>query len=101
LFVRAYVQRLSWRADERDFLMQLGGVMAFLTLRNIPENTASFYSVDLLLHAPIIACLGVLLRHHSRRGAGAGAWSPALVPGGGAVGGRLTPAAVRESRGAP
>jgi hypothetical protein len=91
---------LSWRAEERDFLVQLGGVMAFLTLRNIAENTASFYSVDLLLHAPIIVCLGVLLREHRWRGAGAGAGSAALVPGGGSVGGRLAPAAVRESRGA-
>jgi O-antigen ligase len=101
LFARAYVQRMSWRAEERDFLVQLGGVMAFLTLRNVVENTASFYSVDLLLHAPMIACLGVLLREHRRRGARAGAWSAAPVPGGGPVGGRVAPAAVRESRGAP
>lgn len=96
LFARAYLQSGSWRAEERDFLVQLGGVMAFLTLRNVAENTASFYSVDLLLHAPIIACLGVMLQEHRRRGASA--VTSRLAAGQRAIGSRGSLAAVREFR---
>ena len=95
LFARAFLDRLAWSAEERVFLVQVGGIMAYLTLRNIPENAASFYSVDLLLHATMIAFLGTLEREHQRRRMITTLLRTALV---GATKGRLAPAGARKSR---
>ena len=62
LFVRAYLRGYAMTPDERLFLIQVGGIMAYLTLRHIPENTAALFSVDLLLYAPMLAWLGTLER---------------------------------------
>ncbi|WP_295430222.1 O-antigen ligase family protein [uncultured Thiodictyon sp.] len=62
LFVRALLRGYARDGAERLFLLQVGGIMAYLTIRNIPENTAALYSVDLLLHAPLLAYLGTLDR---------------------------------------
>ncbi len=62
LYVRALVRGYAQNAAERLFLIQLGGIMAYLSIRNIPENTAALFSVDLLIHAPLLAFLGTLER---------------------------------------
>ena len=62
LFARALLRGYARDGAERLFLLQVGGIMAYLTIRNIPENTAALYSVDLLLHAPLLAYLGTLDR---------------------------------------
>jgi hypothetical protein len=67
LFYRAVRYRYARTFAERLLLIQVGGVMAYLTVRNIPENTAALFSVDLLLHAPMLAYLGVLVRERRRR----------------------------------
>ena len=62
LFARAVLRGYAKDSAERLFLIQVGGIMAYLTIRNIPENTAALFSVDLLLHAPLLAYLGTLER---------------------------------------
>jgi len=62
LFARAVLRGYARDHAQWLFLLQVGGIMAYLTIRNIPENTAALYSVDLLLHAPLLAYLGTLER---------------------------------------
>lgn len=86
LYVRAWRRGYAETREEWLFMIQAGGIMAYLTLRNIPENTAALFSVDLLLHAPILAWLGTLERARGplwrRRRAGARAVSPLAAAGG-------------------
>jgi len=60
------IQALRWRSllgdSERKTLLIVTGVMAFLTMRNIPENCAALYSVDLLLQLPALVYIGELNR---------------------------------------
>ncbi len=62
LFARAVLRGYARDHAQWLFLLQVGGIMAYLTIRNIPENTAALYSVDLLLHVPLLAYLGTLER---------------------------------------
>ncbi len=62
LLARAFRRRYARTRSERLFLVQVAGIMAYLTIRNIPENTAALFSVDLLLHAPLLVYLGALDR---------------------------------------
>lgn len=62
LYLRAWRRGYAQTREEWLFMLQAGGIMAYLTIRNIPENTAALFSVDLLLHAPILAWLGTLER---------------------------------------
>jgi O-antigen ligase len=48
--------------DERTILLQVAGVLAFLTIRSYPENSAALFSVDLLLQLPAMVYLGELDR---------------------------------------
>ena len=81
-FVRALFLGYVRDATERLFFIQAGGIMLYLTIRNIPENTAALYSVDLLLHAPLLAYLGTLNRLHRpvRRQARDPGMTPAFLP---------------------
>lgn len=69
LFARAVARDYARTAAERVFLVQAGGIMAYLTLRHIPENTSALFSVDLLIFAPLLAYLGTLdrIRSEERR----------------------------------
>lgn len=81
-FARALFLGYARDTRERLFFIQAGGIMLYLTIRNIPENTAALYSVDLLLHAPILAYLGTLNRLHRpvRRQARDADSPPAFLP---------------------
>jgi O-antigen ligase len=60
------IQALRWRNllrdSERQTLLIVTGVMAFLTMRNIPENCAALYSIDLLLQLPALVYISELDR---------------------------------------
>jgi O-antigen ligase len=47
---------------ERTTLLQVAGVLAFLTMRSYPENCAALFSVDLLVQLPAMVYLGELDR---------------------------------------
>lgn len=80
LFARAWRRGYAQTREEWLFMIQAGGIMAYLTLRNIPENTAAVFSVDLLLHAPLLAWLGTLERVRGPAWRRACAARPALFP---------------------
>jgi O-antigen ligase len=69
LLVRALRHRHLLPPGERTTLLQIAGVLAFLTMRSYPENCAALFSVDLLLQLPAMVYLGELDRAFKRRAA--------------------------------
>jgi O-antigen ligase len=67
LLARALRRRHLLAPDERTTLLQVAGVLAFLTMRSFPENCAALFSVDLLLQLPAMVYLGELDRAFKRR----------------------------------
>jgi O-antigen ligase len=66
---RALRRRHLLPPDERTTLLQVAGVLAFLTMRTYAENCAALFSVDLLLQLPAMVYLGELDRSFTRRAA--------------------------------
>lgn len=60
--VRALRRRHLMTRIERTTLLQVAGVLAFLTMRSYPENCAALFSVDLLIQLPAMVYLGELDR---------------------------------------
>jgi hypothetical protein len=63
----ALMLRLWWRIkllppDQRITLIQTAAIMAFFTMRTMPENCAALYSVDLMVQLPALVYLGELDR---------------------------------------
>ena len=48
------------RFDQKMFLMQTGGILAFFTVRSIPEVCGAMFGVDLVVMVPAVAYLVVL-----------------------------------------
>lgn len=69
LLARALRRRHLLPPDERTTLLQVAGVLAFLTMRSYPENCAALFSVDLLLQLPAMVYLGELDRAFKRSAA--------------------------------
>jgi O-antigen ligase len=69
LLARALRRRHLLPPDERTTLLQVAGVLAFLTMRSYPENCAALFSVDLLLQLPAMVYLGELDRVFKRSAA--------------------------------
>ncbi len=63
LFFRAILRRTADLLGQRFFLIQVGGILAFFTVRSIPEVCGAMFGVDLMVMLPILAYLGVLDRH--------------------------------------
>jgi len=61
LFFQAILRKTAGRQDNH-FLIQAGGILAFFTVRSIPEVCGAMFGVDLMVMAPIIAYLGLLNR---------------------------------------
>jgi len=57
LFIRAVLIRARLPAVHKHLVIQVGGIMAFLTVRSIPESSGAFFGVDWLLLAPILLYL--------------------------------------------
>ena len=64
--VRALRHRHLLQSDEQITLLQVAGVLTFLTLRSYPENCAALFSVDLLLQLPTMVYLGEVKRSITR-----------------------------------
>ncbi|HPD13461.1 MAG TPA: O-antigen ligase family protein [Planctomycetota bacterium] len=62
LFFRSLRSLAALSAQHRTLLIEAGAVLAFFTVRSIPETTAAAFSVDLLVIVPILAYLEVLDR---------------------------------------
>jgi O-antigen ligase len=62
MLLRTLASRNRMRRSERRMLLQIAGIMTFLTLRSYPENCAAVYGVDLLVQLPAIVYIGELYR---------------------------------------
>jgi len=67
LMFRAMKSRVAEALGQKRFLIQAGGILAFFTIRSIPEVCGSNFAVDLLVMLPILAYVSILCR---RIGAG-------------------------------
>ena len=63
LFFRAILRKTADQLGQRVILIQAGGVLAFFTVRSIPEVCGAMYGVDLMVMVPILAYLGILNQH--------------------------------------
>jgi O-antigen ligase len=46
--------------EHKHLVIQCGGVLAFLTIRSLPESTGAFFGVDWLILAPVLFYLHVV-----------------------------------------
>ena len=67
LMFRAMKSRVAEALGQKRFLIQAGGILAFFTIRSIPEVCGANFAVDLLVMLPILAYVSILCR---RIGAG-------------------------------
>ncbi len=64
LFLRALKTGAVDRLNQKVFLIQVGGILAFFSVRSIPEVCGAMFGVDLMVMLPILAYLGILDRQH-------------------------------------
>ncbi|WP_456418126.1 O-antigen ligase family protein [Thiolapillus sp.] len=62
-FLKIIFGKYPLPSRERDMLIMTGGILAFLTLRSYPENTAALFSVDLLVQLPAMVYIAMLYRY--------------------------------------
>jgi O-antigen ligase len=58
-------KRNEMSTQHRQLLTEAGAVFLFFTVRSIPESTAAFFGVDLLIVVPLLAYFDILHRHYS------------------------------------
>jgi O-antigen ligase len=61
-FWRVYQSGAAVRWNQETFLLQAGGILAFFTVRSVPEVCGSMFGVDTVLLVPILTFLGVAER---------------------------------------
>ena len=66
LFFKAILRKTAERLGQQYFLMQVGGILAFFTVRSIPEVCGAMFGVDLLVMLPAMAYLGILDQEGSK-----------------------------------
>jgi len=54
------LRKTADQLGQRVFLIQAGGVLAFFTVRSIPEVCGAMFGVDLMVMLPVLAYLGLL-----------------------------------------
>jgi len=62
LFLRVLKKGTADRLGQKGFLIQVGGILAFFTVRSIPEVSGAMFGIDLMLMVPVMAYLGILDR---------------------------------------
>ena len=67
LLFKALRNRARLPAVHKQLVIQAGGVLAFLSLRAIPESTGAFFGVDWLLLSPLLLYLQVVNYAHTGR----------------------------------
>jgi O-antigen ligase len=60
LFIKIMWKFTSDNPARRVFLIQAGGILAFFTVRSIPEVCGAYFSVDYMIMLPILAYLNIL-----------------------------------------
>ena len=72
LMFRALKTRVAEVLGQKRFLVQAGGILAFFTIRSIPEVCGSNFAVDLMVMLPILAYVSILCRRIGAGGPRAG-----------------------------
>ena len=67
LFFKAILRKTADKLGQRVFLIQAGGILAFFTVRSIPEVSGAMFGVDFLVMLPILAYLTILDQHGAQR----------------------------------
>ncbi len=62
LMFRALRSRIAEAFGQKRILIQAGGILAFFTIRSIPEVCGAMFSVDLMVMLPILAYVSLLCR---------------------------------------
>jgi O-antigen ligase len=65
IFLRILRKRTADRLGQKVFLIQVGGILAFFTVRSIPEVSGAMFGIDLMLMVPVMAYLGILNQYPS------------------------------------
>lgn len=60
LFIRILKEGIADKFDQKTFFIQIGGILAFFTVRSIPEVSGAMFGIDFMLMLPAIAYLSVL-----------------------------------------
>jgi O-antigen ligase len=60
LFFTLLKKNIAVKHNQRTFFIQIGGVLAFFTVRSIPEVSGAMFGIDTMLILPAIAYLTVL-----------------------------------------
>ncbi|RUA01627.1 MAG: hypothetical protein DSY89_04220 [Deltaproteobacteria bacterium] len=60
LFFRAILRKTADHLGQRVVLIQAGGILAFFTVRSIPEVCGAMFGVDLMIMVPVLAYLEML-----------------------------------------
>jgi len=62
IFLRVLKRGTADRLGQKVFFIQVGGILAFFTVRSIPEVSGAMFGIDLMLMIPVMAYLGILNR---------------------------------------
>jgi len=57
-------RRYSMEPFHKELLIQAGAVLVFFTVRSVPESSAAFYGVDLLIMLPVLAYFHILHEYY-------------------------------------
>jgi O-antigen ligase len=68
LFFKAILLKRVDQPDQRVHLIQSAGILAFFTVRSIPEVCGAMFGVDLLVMLPAMAYIGLLGRESNKAG---------------------------------
>jgi O-antigen ligase len=60
IFLRSMRRGIADRYGQRAFLIQAGGILAFFTVRSIPEVCGAMFGVDFMVMLPALAYLTIL-----------------------------------------
>lgn len=65
IFFQVLRKGIAERLNQKIFLIQVGGLLAFFTVRSIPEVSGAMFGIDLMIMLPIMAYLEILNRYKS------------------------------------
>jgi O-antigen ligase len=60
LFIKMLSRGVADRFGQKTFFIQAGGILAFFTVRSIPEVSGAMFGIDTMLVIPVLAYLTVL-----------------------------------------
>jgi len=65
IFFRMLKKGIAEKYDQKTVFIQIGGILAFFTIRSIPEVSGAMFGIDLMLMLPALVYLTVLYKTDS------------------------------------